>query len=266
MKLKVVLFLALTATQLMSSQEDRKILFGLIYDDNGILENAHIGNVTNDQATFSNKNGEYRIFARPTDSIKYTAVGHQTYIEKLTENDFNIYRKVTTIKKRDYELDEVILKKTELTGALTTDVNDTPSDRKADALTKTMDFSKIKKKGIAEDRLVTKRLRPNVATTDPTKEFQGFGPTLKLSSSNASKLKKLRKELAFKKTMPAKLLNELGEDFFFEELKIPVEKYYHFLEYCNPLGIEALYRNNKKLEVIKILREQHVPYLKLLRK
>ena len=266
MKNKLLLLLLALCTQIISSQEERKVLFGLIYDENGILENAHIVNITNDQATFSNQNGEYKIFARPTDSIKYTAVGHQTYIEELTENDFNIYRKVTTIQKRDYELDEVILKNTELSGSLEADINETPKDQKATALAKTMDFTKVNMNVDNNEDYIDKNVRPNVARTDPTKEFQGFGPTVNISSENSVKLISLRKELAFKKTMPTKLLNELGEDFFFEELKIPVEKYYHFLEFCNPLGIEKLYKKNNVLAVIKILRKEHIKYLELIKK
>ena len=57
--------------------------------------------------------------------------------------------------------------------------------------------------------------------------------------------------------MPAKLLSELGEDFFFKDLEIPIEKYAHFITYCSYLGIEELYKERKLLEVIKILREEH---------
>ncbi len=51
------------------------------------------------------------------------------------------------------------------------------------------------------------------------------------------------------------LKRELDEDFFFKELKIPPEKYYHFLEYYNPLGIEKLYKEHEVLKLIKVLRK-----------
>jgi hypothetical protein len=67
--------------------------------------------------------------------------------------------------------------------------------------------------------------------------------------------------LAFKKAFPFKILSELGEKFFFDDLKIPIEKYFHFLEYCNPLGIEKLHKEGELLEIIKILRTESVSYL-----
>jgi hypothetical protein len=58
----------------------------------------------------------------------------------------------------------------------------------------------------------------------------------------------------------------LGEDFFFIQLKIPKERYYHFLEYCNPLGIEKKYKNGEILEVIEILKNESSNYLKIINK
>lgn len=57
------------------------------------------------------------------------------------------------------------------------------------------------------------------------------------------------------------ILKEFGEKYFFSILKIPKEKYYHFLETCNPLGIEELYKEGKKLEVIEILNKEAKEYL-----
>jgi hypothetical protein len=44
------------------------------------------------------------------------------------------------------------------------------------------------------------------------------------------------------------------------------EKYFHFLEYCNPLGIENLHKEGKNLELIKILRTESISYLKIIKK
>src|SRR5690606_11858134 len=60
----------------------------------------------------------------------------------------------------------------------------------------------------------------------------------------------LRKRISFKKDFPNKLKYKFGEYFFFTTLKIPEENYYNFLLYCEPLGIEQLYKNGEIFKLI----------------
>ena len=53
------------------------------------------------------------------------------------------------------------------------------------------------------------------------------------------------------------------ETFFKNDLKIPMKKLYNFLEYCNPLGIEDLYKQNRKIELINILKKESNTFLLL---
>ena len=100
--------------------------------------------------------------------------------------------------------------------------------------------------------------------TDPNLAFVGAGAGVEIPFKYSERLWALRRDLAFKKSFPARILNELGQKFFFEELKIPVEQYYHFLEYCNPLGIEKLYKDGNILAVIEILKKEQIEYLKII--
>ena len=261
---KILLFIVFIS-QFTFSQEERKTLFGIIYNENGVLENAHIVNLTTHQATFSNKKGEYRIFAKPNDSIRFSSIGYKTIFEKLIPNDFNVYRKRTTLEKRIYELDEVSLKNNELSGSLSNDLKKVKHNPKLELAKKASNFSEIKYTSNSGDHINTS-VKPNVVRTDPTTAFEGLGTTTVIPFKQVGEVKKLRKELAFKESLPAKLLNELGEDFFFIELKIPVDKYYHFLEYCSPLSIENFYKKNEVLKVINTLRKEHLNYLKLIEK
>lgn len=261
--MKKILIFLIFISQITFSQEERKTLFGIIYNENGVLENAHIVNFSTNQATFSNTKGEYRIFAKPNDSIRFSSIGYKTIFEKLSKQDFNVYRKRTTLEKEVYELEEVSLKNNELSGTLNSDLKKVKHNPKLEIAKKATNFSKIKYTNNSTDH-INSSVKPPIARTDPTTAFVGLGTTTVIPFKKLNKLKKLRKELAFKESFPSKLLNELGEDFFFVELKIPVDKYYHFLEYCNPLGIEKLYQNNEKIKVIKILRKEHTNYLKLI--
>ncbi|CAM1365317.1 CarboxypepD_reg-like domain-containing protein [Tenacibaculum sediminilitoris] len=266
MKKALILIFFLSQIQIVVSQEERKTLFGIIYDEDGKLENAHIVNFSTQQATFSNKEGEYKLFAKPTDSIRYSSIGHKTIYQKLTKEDFNTYRKRTTLKKQDYLLDEVLLKKNQLFGELTKDLTKVTHDKNQEIASKATNFSNVNYNNYNSDDHINKHVKPPVVKVDPTAQFEGMGTTNTIPFKESEQLWKLRKELAFKESMPTKLLNELGEDFFFVELKIPVEKYYHFLEYCNPLGIEKLYQNREVLKVINIFRKEHTGYLKIIEK
>jgi hypothetical protein len=81
---------------------------------------------------------------------------------------------------------------------------------------------------------------------------------------SSKKRKALRKKLNFKEQLPESLKKIFGEHFFLVRLKIPKEKHHHFLEYCNPLGIEELYKSGKHLDILKILLKESKSYLLLL--
>jgi hypothetical protein len=150
-------------------------------------------------------------------------------------------------------------------GILGADLKDVPRSKKDSLLRNVMDFSDInfKEKDKTIDEI--ERVRPPIANTmEGAMPMAGSGAAVSIPFQGSAKLWALRKDLAQKKAFPYKILSELGDKFFFDELKIPVDNYYHFLEYCNPLGIEDLHKNGKQLEVIKILREQSVSYLKII--
>ena len=96
--------------------------------------------------------------------------------------------------------------------------------------------------------------------------LSGVGASVNISFKYSKRLWALRKKLATQKAFPYKVLSELGEKFFFEKLQIPVENYFHFLEYCNPLGVEKLHAENKLLELIKIFKKESVSYLEIIKK
>lgn len=260
-----LLFLFCLITISLTAQK-RKPLYGKVIDSISQVKNAHIINLKTKQATNTNNSGDFKIFAKIGDSLKVTSVGYYNKIYTVNQVSFGFNDLVIFINKRNYLLEQVNIKKTDLLGSLTADTKKTPKDRKAEALEKLMNFSDIDMNAPATDDHIDKNVRPHQVRTDPNMSFVGAGTTISIPFKHSERLWALRRDLAFKKTFPAKILNELGEDFFFKELKIPVERYYHFLEYCNPLGIENLYLQQKKLEVIKILTEEHVEYLKIIKK
>ncbi|MFD0991970.1 carboxypeptidase-like regulatory domain-containing protein [Tenacibaculum geojense] len=269
MKIKLLTTLLLLTSLVIYSQNKNRILHGFVLDKLGPVPDAHVINKSQKRGAYSDINGEFTITAKENDSIHISSVGYKTFKIKVNNQHFSIQNNNFNLEKITIELDEVEVKKHDLTGNLESDQKKTPVDRRAKALKSTMDFSNIDMDAPRIepiDQIQRTKAPDSRLMTDPTAAFAGVGGAATIPWKNSEKLWALREDLAFKEGMPKKLLSELGEKFFFEELKIPVDRYYHFLEYCNPLGIEKLYKKGKTLEVIKILRQEHVTYLDIIKK
>lgn len=250
----------------ISSQERRVLINGKILDSLGVVKNANIINLRTNQGSFSSDNGTFRMFVSIGDSLSISSVQHLS--KKIFINKYNIDNSIVTLylKLNVYQLDAFELKRHNLIGRLGIDTKSVPINKKDSLLNKLMDFSEINMKIIEGDDYIDKRVRPNLVETDPNMNFIGAGASVSMPFKYSEKLWALRRDFAYKKAFPYKILTDLGENFFFEKLKIPVDNYFHFLEYCNPLGIEKLYKEGKNLELIKILNHESNRYLKIIKK
>lgn len=266
MNKKLLLFAIFLISIKSVSQEDRKPFYGEIYDELGVLSGTHIINITTKNATYSNENGEFRIPVKVGDTLKITSIGYKTLFITSSEKHLSIAKNRFKMTRDIVELDEIKVKSHNLTGSLALDFKRIPKDKKAVALANTMDFSNINMKAKTRDDYVDKRVRPHIVQTDPVSANAGAGSSVGVPFGSSKKLWALRRELNFKESFPSKLLNEFGEGFFFQKLKIPVENYTQFITYCSYLNIEKLYQENKKLEVIQILRKENINFLKSIKK
>lgn len=257
----LLLFISLT----FCAQQKYTIISGKIIDTLGIVKNANIININNNQGTFSNDEGLFRIFVAIGDSIQISSIQHASQKIKVNKRIFEEKNIEIKLKLSTFILDEFELKRHNLSGRLGIDVKDVPKDKKDSLLRAVMDFSKIKMNAPQDEDYTDKRVRPQIVNVDPNSRFIGAGATASMPFKYSERLWALRKDLAFKKAFPYKLLSELGDKFFFDDLKIPLDNYFHFLEYCNPLGIEQLHKKGKLLEVIKILKDESISYLKIIK-
>lgn len=265
--LKKILHLCLCAIATCSfSQEKNFLISGDLIDSLGIVKNANIINLNTNKGTFSSDNGRFRIFVSRGDSLRISSVQHIT--QKIIISKKIIDQKTLKIelKSNTYVLDEFDLKRHYLTGRLGIDIKDVPKNKKDSILRSVMDFSKVNMKIVEADDYTDQRVRPQLVKNPSIMPFSGVGAKVNISFKYSKRLWALRKKLAIQKAFPYKVLSELGEKFFFEKLQIPVENYFHFLEYCNPLGVEKLHAENKLLELIKIFKKESVSYLKIIKK
>ena len=262
----LILFIGILNT---FSQKARNFLYADVKDKIGVVYNAHIINLNTKQGTFTNEDGEFRILAKENDSLQISFVGYKTIIYTVKKTNFGMLKKSFVLKKETYILDEVELKKTNLIGSLELDVKETPDDKINNLVTdlvngiKKIDFRKDVVSNIDQiDRMKAPNMQKQ---TDPVSKFAGAGANISFGKDQYAEAKReLRKKIIFKENFPKMLLSRFGGKFFFVDLQIPKEKYYHFLEYCNPLDIEELYKSGKILELIKILQQESKTYLKVI--
>ncbi len=273
MKKKYLLILFLfSVIKIAVSQEQqktvRKFLYGNLKDAIGNLYNAHIINLTTKQGTFTNQAGEFRVLASVNDSLKISFVGYKSIRIKVSANHFGIQKNSFILSKETFELDEVTLKRHQLKGRLFSDLKEVTTNFGAIKSKKAVDFSMIDFNQIVISKIdATARIKASDMRkqVDPTARFEGVSTKSGAGIDQyAAEKRRLRKEIQFKEHFPKILLSEFGEKFFFIELKIPKEKYHHFLNYCNYLGIEELYKKGRVLEMLKILQQQSDNYLIIL--
>jgi hypothetical protein len=246
------------------SQERRTLIFGKISDSLSSVKNANIINLKTNQGTFSSDNGEFKMFVKEGDSLKISSIQHITKFIFIYKNYINHKSVDIKLSYNSITLDTFELKRHNLYGRLGIDSKSVPTDKKDSLLHLIMDFSKVNMKIIEGDDDIDK-MKPPINNVDPTAAFVGAGVSISMPFKSSGRLWALRKELSRKRAFPYTIMSELGEEFFFKELKIPVNNYFHFLEYCNPLDIEVLHNNRKLLDIIKIFQTESKTYLEIIK-
>ncbi|WP_405604273.1 hypothetical protein [Polaribacter sp. Asnod1-A03] len=268
--IKKLLLLFVLLLSLSTLSQDKKVLiFGQVIDSVGTVKNANIVNLKTNQGTFSSDSGGFHISVSEGDSLQISSVQHVTLkiiVKKKTIEDRTI---TVNLVSNVYVLDEFDLRRHNLSGNLAVDVNDISKEKKDSILKNNMDFSNVDF-SIVDQRIDDNiRAMPKVVNT-VANSYEGLNAGKIIGKLNPFKKSKISPNIneAFneKKVIPLKILSELGENFFFTKLKIPKEKYYHFLQYCNTNRIEQLYKENKVLDIIEIFQQESAGYLKLLEK
>ncbi|AUC84152.1 hypothetical protein CW731_02050 [Polaribacter sp. ALD11] len=261
---KTLLFIIFIISVSSYSQKNKSFFFGKIIDSTLAVKDAHVINLKTRQGTFSNEYGIFRISAKENDSLQITSIGYKTTLIQVKAFHLREKKNLIFLKRETYNLDEIVLKRTDLTGSLSLDVKKTPKNYKADAVEKllheikSMDIYAISNMPMGANEIHL--AKPKAIKLTGT--FQGVG----ISSGGKtaiSKEKYLLDKLEEEQQVSIKIFKLLGEDFFLKELKIPKEKYNHFFTYCSYKGVVELYKKNKILKLIKVLKEESIGYLKL---
>ena len=246
------------------AQSSRVLINGVIKNPSlQPIINTHIVNLTTKVGTVSNKNGAFNIPVKEGDWLQISNI--QFITKKIKIKKGNLKERVLLIYliPLKNELEEVTIKK-KMKGSLDLD----RKEKEKDTLPKIdkdyynfskMDFSKVK---VDENKAKSAQY-----LTDPVSKVAGLPPaTIGIPDGSLEAKRALRRKISYKEKFPNMLMQMFGEQFFFVKLKIPKDNYYHFLQYCEPFGIEKLFKERKQIEVLKILLKESKSYLLLLEK
>jgi len=265
-KLLTIFLFLITITSL--SQENKTLISSRILDSLGVVKNANILNLKSNQGTFSSDSGRFEIYVSKGDTISVSSIQHITQKITITKEIIDNKGLVIILKPNIYVLDEFELKRHNLTGKLALDVKNMPTDEKYILLKKNMDFSNVDF-SLTDHRIDANDRSESKVVNTVANSYSGLDAggiiTGLFSSKKFKKSKLLDKKFDRKKALGNKILLELGEAFFFEKLKIPEEKYYHFLDYCDYLDIDKIYNENKLFKLIEIFQKESISYLEIIK-
>ena len=236
----------------------------MLRDSTSLLKNIHVVNLNTEKGTFSNDYGQYRIVVSLGDTLRFSSVEFETVKKTITDRIYFSKKLNLVLENKNYVLNEVVVKEHDLTGNLSTDRKKVPKDTIA-TMGKNLsnlidDISKKSQKGILNkpSKKDSKLAEESKRNTDPTKSFNGLdlgsivGGLISLIPKNKSKKKSKKKSIQLLKNS---ILLDFGYDFF-DQLKIPNDKIYAFLNYCSKFNIEELYEQGSKLNLIKFLEDK----------
>jgi len=243
----------------MYAQKKEVQLLGTVLSNTKRLANIHIINLNTKNGTISNENGEFLMNVTLNDTLYISSINYEKIKIEVTPLMIQTKQVFIVTSPKTYPLNEVIVRNHDLTEDLYHDVLNKPKDTipamnvNAEYF-KNLDFTGVK---FESDAMSTNRPPDVEHLVNP---IMGGNPVATLPDYHLIAKYKLRKRLKLQKDFPTKIINELGKDYFTENLQIPSERIHQFLTYCESKNIAQLYQENKLLEVIKILGEEAHTY------
>ena len=241
----------------------------MLRDSTSLIKNVHIVNLNTEKGTFSNDYGQYRIVVSLGDTLRFSSVEYETVKKTITDRIYFSKKLNLVLKNKNYVLNEIVVKKHDLTGNLSIDRKKVPEDTIAtmgkNLSTLIDEISKKSQKGILNkpSKKDSKLAEESIKNTDPTKSFDGLDLGSVVDGLRSLIPKKKNKKKNKKQSIQLlknSLLSDFGYDFF-EQLKIPEEKITAFLYYCSKFNIEKIYEQGNKLNLVKLLEDKSSLFL-----
>lgn len=240
-------------------------LSGSLKDKTGTVINAHIFNKSSKKGTISGDSGEFSIQVSLNDILEISSIQHYKKIIVISQDMIAQKEVQFELILKDYVLKEVEIDNQDLFAKFQGSIDPKLEVIALNNSGKALDFSNVDVKANADYHKNEKEQQHVKNVTDPTKNFEGVSARFHLPFSSIKKSNQQKKDFAYKERFPKLIKSKLGADFFHKRLKIPKDRFYHFLSYCESLGIEKLYKEGKLLQVMDIFVKEHKEYLKIIK-
>lgn len=241
---QILLFIISLILKLTFAQQKEKTIKGIVKENNGVIVYAHVLNKTTNEGTITNEQGMFSIKVSLGDELQVTSIQHQTKVFVVDKKIFETETLNIKMRIKTNLLEEVAIKKHQLSGNLLFDIKKISNKHEKQEKQLNDLVLKIKK----EKTIHKTKTNGNIS--------------IPLGNRRLRKEREEKQQLQQRKDFPDKLLQSLGSYFFFNKLKIPKEKYYHFISFCEVKNIQSLHQSKKTFQLIEILKQESLIYLK----
>ena len=225
------------------SQEDRSLISGTVRSDTLLIENAHVINKTSRKGSITNSSGVFKISARVGDTLIISNLQYHGKILVLEQKQMDLEQLDIELEELSNELEEVVLRQY---------VNMAEELGLPNAGKKPL--SKVERNLNAYSQQSTPMVILQALLFKPG----GIDDIYNIISGNRKrdrKLKALMDEDRRKErdqSIAAQIRENLKDDFFLKEVRVPEELIDSYILFCMPKGLARLHTEERFIEVIDI--------------
>jgi len=241
--LLTILVFTLIAFQLSAQDDNRILLKGQVLYRNNFIANENVVNITTQQATITNNNGEFEVYVKIGDELVFTAVNYRIRSVTINETILKKKRLVVEVKEKVTELDEVVIG---------------PENKEAFIKLRNEEFKQF---NYEEDASTEVR---NTALASAENDFQDGLNIINIFKAIFKSNKEEEGTSEKKEIKLSAVLRQIYEDeFFTTDLSIPADKINEFLYYCDEkMPSRELLQRANEFELIGFLINQSESYRK----
>lgn len=259
MKTKIAILLLLFTCSFVVGQELRQQKTGKIQEFENPISGVHVYNLNTLNGTSTGEDGSFSIPVKLNDTVIVSHIKYRSLRIVISKAYLDKEPLVIFMEEMTNYLETVSIKMHDLTGDLNVDSKNEERVSSKDSINEIY-------RNLADQRSI-KDFDQNLEKSilNQTDVTQGTNQTYAQVQTIGFKFKdvQLRKELDLKKKFPEYLITDLGKPYFTSTLKIPSDKVYHFITYCEFENIRELYYGNNLMMVLTILEKESIEYLKI---
>ncbi len=217
------------------------------------VENIHVFNLTTSRGTLTNNNGKFTIVVSIGDTLIFSAVQFEKETLVISLEHYVSKKVQVRLTSSTNELDEILLKKHNLSGNLGQDAKSIETKPQVSALSLGIIDKEIKPLTQSERRLYTATTGGGTIALDP------------IINAITGRTKMLKERIARDKDkrIIEGLLEKFPTSYFVNELHVAEESIYDFLFYCEAQPNYNVVVKQDRISILHFLTEKAVEYLKI---